>query len=179
MTLHDELAKSLQHNRVTRRQVLWLLGAGAAGIAGLSGCATSPVGGQSILVGMSEEEEKQADRQVSPQQFSQDLGPVQDVALNQYLSEIGQRLDAKTHRPQMPYSYRVLNANYVNASRVRQLLTQVSEFIRGCFKKCHYSKVSCSGNCGFVRLKAAKMLACSVLVVDSPALGCVPFRVMR
>ena len=115
MTLHDELANNLQHNRVTRRQVLWLLGAGAAGITGLSGCATSPVGGQSILVGMSEEEEKQADLQVSPQQFSQDLGPVQDVALNQYLSEIGQRLDAKTHRPQMPYSYRVLNANYVNA----------------------------------------------------------------
>ena len=33
MTLHDELANDLQHNRVTRRQVLWLLGAGAAGIA--------------------------------------------------------------------------------------------------------------------------------------------------
>ena len=27
MTLHDELANNLQHNRVTRRQVLWLLGA--------------------------------------------------------------------------------------------------------------------------------------------------------
>ena len=58
-----------------------------------------------------------------------------------------------------------------DGARVRQLLTQVHEFIRGCFKKCHYSKVSCSGNCGFVRLKAAKMLACSVLVVDSPVLG--------
>jgi hypothetical protein len=41
----------------------------------VSGCATSPVGGGSILVGMSEEEEKrQVDRQVAPQQFSQDLG---------------------------------------------------------------------------------------------------------
>lgn len=38
MTLHDELANNLQHNRVTRRQVLWLLGAGAAGITGLSWC---------------------------------------------------------------------------------------------------------------------------------------------
>jgi predicted Zn-dependent protease len=40
---------------------------------------------------------------------------VQDAAINQYVTSVGQRLDAKTHRPQMPYSYRVLNANYVNA----------------------------------------------------------------
>lgn len=105
-----ELASSLQHRRITRRQMLWLLGASA-----LSGCASSPVGSGSILVGMSEEEEKATDRQVSPQQFSQDLGAVQDGMLNQYLAEVGHRLDSKSHRPQMPYSYRVLNANYVNA----------------------------------------------------------------
>ena len=106
----SELASCLKNNRITRRQVLWLLGASA-----LSGCATSPVGGGSILVGMDEEEEKAVDRKVAPQQFSQDLGAVQDVPVNQYLSEVGQRLHAKSHRPQMPYSYRVLNANYVNA----------------------------------------------------------------
>jgi hypothetical protein len=61
--------------------------------------------------------------------------------------------------------------DFFGSSRVRQLLTQVHEFIRGCFKKCHYSKVSCFGSRGFVRFKAAKMLACSVLVVDSPVLG--------
>lgn len=110
---HDELARSLQRNRVSRRQVLWLLGAGTASV--LSGCATSPVGGGSILVGMSEDEEKKVDAQVAPHQFSQDLGAIQDPAVNRYVSEIGQRLDARTHRPQMPYSYRVLNANYVNA----------------------------------------------------------------
>ncbi len=115
MRIHDELACSLQRNRVSRRQMLWLLGAGSVGLTGLSGCATSPVGGGSILVGMSEEEEKRVDAQVSPQQFSQDLGAIQDVAVNRYVTEIGQRLDARTHRPQMPYSYRVLNANYVNA----------------------------------------------------------------
>lgn len=107
---HQKLAANLQRNRITRRQVLWLFGASA-----LSGCAASPIGGGSILVGMSEDEEKQADRQASPQQFSQDFGAVQDAATNQYLSEVGRRLDALTHRPQMPYSYRVLNANYVNA----------------------------------------------------------------
>ena len=110
MHLHDDLALSLQRNRISRRQVLALFGAAA-----LSGCATSPVGGGSILVGMDEDEEKALDRKLSPQQFSQDLGAVQDGALNQYVSEVGQRLDSKSHRPQMPYSYRVLNANYVNA----------------------------------------------------------------
>ena len=64
-------------------------------------------------------------------------------------------------------------------TRVQQLRPQVLEFIRWRFKNCHYSKVCCSGNRGFVRFKAAKTWACSVLVVDSPALGCEPFRVMR
>jgi predicted Zn-dependent protease len=110
MNANDDLATSLQRNRISRRQVLWLLGASA-----LSGCASSPVGGGSILVGMSEDEEKAVDQKVAPQQFSQDLGAVQDAQINQYLTEVGRRLDGKTHRPQMPYSYRVLNANYVNA----------------------------------------------------------------
>jgi len=106
----DELALSLQRNRLTRRQVLALFGAAA-----LSGCASSPVGGGSILVGMDEDEEKAVDKKVAPQQFSQDLGPVQDAQINDYVSSVGRRLDANVHRPQMPYSYRVLNANYVNA----------------------------------------------------------------
>ena len=110
MSVHEQLAESLQRNRVTRRQVLWLFGAAA-----LSGCTQSPTTGKSILVGMSEAQEKSIDQQVSPQQFSQDLGPVQDAAVNQYISSVGQRIDKLTHRPQMPYSYRVLNANYVNA----------------------------------------------------------------
>ncbi|HEX6735305.1 MAG TPA: M48 family metalloprotease [Azonexus sp.] len=110
MTHHDQLSLDLQRNGITRRQVLWLFGAAA-----LSGCANSPVGGGSILVGMSEDEEKRVDQQVAPSQFSQDLGAVQDGAVNQYVSSVGQRLDANTHRPQMPYSYRVLNANHVNA----------------------------------------------------------------
>jgi len=110
MNRHDSLSLALQRNRISRRQVLWLFGAAA-----LSGCAASPVGGGSILVGMSEDEEKRVDQQVAPSQFSQDLGAIQDNAVNQYVVGVGQRLSANTHRPQMPYSYRVLNANYVNA----------------------------------------------------------------
>ena len=112
MSFFDDLALSLERNRITRRQALWLLGAGAAS---LSGCATSPVTGKSILVGMSEAQEVQTDAQVAPHQFSQDLGAIQDESVNRYVADIGQRMGLLTHRPQMPYSYRVLNANYVNA----------------------------------------------------------------
>ncbi len=108
-----DLPWRLRRNRVTRRDVLWLFGAGAA--ASLSGCATSPVTGQRILVGMSEEEERQVDRQVAPHQFSQDMGAIQDDAVNRYVASLGDRMDDLTQRPNMPYSYRVLNANYINA----------------------------------------------------------------
>lgn len=107
-------AQRLARNRLSRRDVLWLFGAGTAATA-LSGCATSPVDGSSILVGMSEEQEKQVDRQVAPHQFSQDMGPVQDGELNRYVNSVGVRMQQTTHRPAMPYSYRVLNANYINA----------------------------------------------------------------
>lgn len=114
MNAFEQLARNLERNRLTRRQALWLIGAGCAS-ATLSGCTTSPVTGESILVGMSEADEKAVDARVSPHQFSRDLGAVQDPALNRYVSEVGGRLDDSVHRPGMPYSYRALNANYVNA----------------------------------------------------------------
>ncbi|MEY4978282.1 MAG: hypothetical protein RLZZ352_552 [Pseudomonadota bacterium] len=114
---HQALVNSLQRNRLSRRQALWLLGASSvgAGLASLQGCAQSPVSGKRIVVGMSEAQERQIDAQVAPHQFSQDLGAVQDASLNAYLSDLGSRMHRLTHRPDMPYSYRVLNANYVNA----------------------------------------------------------------
>ncbi len=113
----DELSESLRTNRITRRQVLWLLGVGSLSACSwsLQGCATSPVTGRNILVGMSEAQERGIDAQVSPHQFSRDLGPVQDGRINSYLGDVGQRVHSTSHRPTMPYSYRVLNANYINA----------------------------------------------------------------
>lgn len=115
MNFFDNLARNLERNRVTRREALWLLGATGAGVLGLSGCATSPVTGKSILVGMSEADEKRVDAQVAPHQFSQDLGPIQDDAVSRYIGNFGLGMGGLTHRPGMPYSCKVLNANYVNA----------------------------------------------------------------
>lgn len=102
MNPFDDLARNLERNRVTRRQALCLLGASGAGFLGLSGCATSPVTGESILVGMSEAQEKRIDAQVAPHQFSQDLGPIQDEAVNRYVGDLGLRLGGLSHRPGMP-----------------------------------------------------------------------------
>lgn len=103
---------------MTRRQVLWLLGASSAGLMLpplLSGCAVDPVTGEKTLVGMSEAQEISIDKQHAPRQFSADMGAVQDERLNRYVAEIGSGLWSRSHRPAMPYSARVLNANHVNA----------------------------------------------------------------
>jgi predicted Zn-dependent protease len=98
---------------LTRRRFMRLTGMSAAGIA--AGCATNPVTGKSQFMTVSEEEEIQIDRQYSPMQFSDDYGPVQDSALNAYVSGVGRAVATRTHRPNMPYSFRVVNADYINA----------------------------------------------------------------
>ncbi|MEZ5738710.1 MAG: M48 family metalloprotease [Burkholderiaceae bacterium] len=110
-------AKRLNRGRLTRRDALWLLAVstGAAATASLQGCAKSPVTGETILVGMSEEQERSIDKEVAPHQFSQDLGAIQDNKVNGYLSGFAGQMAKRTHRPDMPYNFRVLNANYVNA----------------------------------------------------------------
>jgi len=97
----------------TRRE---FIAAGALAAAGVVvGCAANPVTGQSQLMLMSREEEIALDRQHSPQQFSADYGTVQDRQLNAYIDDTGKRIAVNTHRPDMPYSFRVVNATYVNA----------------------------------------------------------------
>jgi predicted Zn-dependent protease len=98
---------------LSRRQFMWLTGLAAAGVA--AGCATNPVTGSTQFMTVSEEEEIQIDRQYSPMQFSDDYGPVQDAALNAYVSGVGRAVASRSHRPNMPYSFRVVNATYINA----------------------------------------------------------------
>ena len=102
---------------MSRRQFLRFISVAALGgaFAGASGCAVNPVTGEKQLMLVSEKDEIAMDRTASPQQFSADYGPVQDSSLNAYISQVGNTLSSRSHRPQMPYSYRVVNAPYVNA----------------------------------------------------------------
>jgi predicted Zn-dependent protease len=103
---------------LSRREFLRLAGRAAPALAApalLAACATDPVTGRSTMVGLTEQQEIEIDRRAAPQQFSADYGAVQDGAVNGYVAGVGSSLWTKSHRPQMPYSVRVLNANYVNA----------------------------------------------------------------
>lgn len=98
---------------IDRRRFLVLSSLAAAGW--LVGCATNPVTGESQFMLVSENQEIALDKQNSPHQFSADYGAVQDGRLNAYVSQTGRRLSGLSHRPHMPYSFRVVNANYINA----------------------------------------------------------------
>ena len=98
---------------LTRREFMWLSSMAAAGY--LFGCATDPVTGKKQLMLVSEDTEVKIDQQYSPIQISSDYGAVQDSQLNSYVSQVGNKMAAKSHRPHMPYSFRVVNATYVNA----------------------------------------------------------------
>ena len=108
----DPLLVENKH-KMTRREFLWLTSLTAAGY--MVGCATNPVTGKRQLMLLSEESEINIDRQYSPHQYSADYGAVQDKALNDYIDKTGKKIAALTHRPHMPYSFRAVNATYVNA----------------------------------------------------------------
>lgn len=99
--------------KLTRRDFIWLMSISTAGV--VSGCAVNPVTGGSQLMLLSEQDEIQIDRNKAPHQISADYGEMQDPILNRYLHDLGQSLAANSHRPNMPYSFRAVNANYVNA----------------------------------------------------------------
>jgi len=81
----------------------------------LAGCATNPVSGHRQFMFLSESGEVQMDQENSPHQISADYGAAQDADLNRYVSSVGSQLAALSHRPDMPYTFRVVNAVYINA----------------------------------------------------------------
>lgn len=107
------IEKLSRNNAFSRREFLRISTLASAGL--IVGCATNPVTGRSQFMLVSETWEIQVDQQNSPHQFSTDYGTIQDTALNAYFQKVGSGMIAHTHRPQMPYSFRVLNANYINA----------------------------------------------------------------
>jgi predicted Zn-dependent protease len=80
----------------------------------ISACATNPVTGKREFVLMSEGQEielgKQADRDIR-----QEMGVYEDRALQQYVSDIGMRLAGSSERPNLPWSFAVVDTPVVNA----------------------------------------------------------------
>ncbi|MDH4111013.1 MAG: M48 family metalloprotease, partial [Gammaproteobacteria bacterium] len=83
-------------------------------LAALGGCATNPVTGGTDIVMMSEAQEIELGRKMHPQ-ILQQYGRFDDEQLQQYVSEVGQRIAAKSHRPNLQYTFTVLDGDEVNA----------------------------------------------------------------
>lgn len=98
---------------MNRREFVKLTALATAGLA--AGCAANPVTGRQQLMLVSEQQEIQIDRQNAPHQLSSDYGVVGDPLLADYLQQTGMALASRSHRPKMPYRFKPVNANYINA----------------------------------------------------------------
>lgn len=95
------------------RTVLSVLALLAAGWGGWA-CATNPATGERQLSLIGEESEIQLGRE-SDEQVVAVFGLYEDDALQRYVNSVGQRLAAESERPDLPWSFKVLDDETVNA----------------------------------------------------------------
>ena len=83
-------------------------------VASTSGCATNPVTGQSQLALMSEAQEIETGRQMDVDVRRQ-MGVYEDARLQRYVEEIGLSLARQSHRPNLPWTFAIVDSPVVNA----------------------------------------------------------------
>jgi predicted Zn-dependent protease len=83
-------------------------------LGAFSGCATNPVTGKQELALISEPQEV-AIGQDAAQDVARSIGLVDDTALQNYVSNIGQRLAANSERPELPWTFKVVDDPTPNA----------------------------------------------------------------
>lgn len=83
-------------------------------LSGVAGCAINPVTGKSNFVMMTEEQEIQLGRANDPKIRAQ-FGVHKDENLQAYVQRVGERVAAKSHRPDLIYRFAVLDSPDVNA----------------------------------------------------------------
>lgn len=81
----------------------------------LAGCASNPVTGRPDLVFSSEKAEIDRAKQVHPLLLQQFGGPYDDLQLQQYVNEVGQRTAKAGQRPELQYFFTVLDSEDINA----------------------------------------------------------------
>lgn len=80
-------------------------------------CVTNPVTGERDLILMSEEQEKALGAQSDPAVVAQ-FGLYPDEKLQQFIKEKGQAMAAISHRPELNYTFRILDSPVINAFAV-------------------------------------------------------------
>ncbi|HEU4563341.1 MAG TPA: M48 family metalloprotease [Gemmatimonadaceae bacterium] len=86
----------------------------AALAVALAGCATNPVTGKQELSLVSEADEINMGRQAA-QQVEQSIGFVQNAEMQNYVQRIGAELAARSERPNLPWTFRVVDDPTPNA----------------------------------------------------------------
>ena len=83
----------------------------------LAGCAVNPVTGRNELALMTVTPEQEV--QLGKESFSQAIqtmgGIYPDASLNAYVDRVGKRVAARSHRPELNYSFKVVNDSSPNA----------------------------------------------------------------
>ena len=92
----------------------WLLVPLAAAFMLLQGCAVNPVSGKQQFVLVSESQEIAMGAQGAAS-VSQSIGVVDDAALQAYVQELGNRMALESERPNLPWSFSVLDDPTPNA----------------------------------------------------------------
>jgi predicted Zn-dependent protease len=80
----------------------------------LAGCAVNPATGEREFSLVSESQEIQMGREADPQ-ISAQFGLVDDPGLQSYVSDIGMRIARSSERPDLPWSFKVVDDPIVNA----------------------------------------------------------------
>jgi predicted Zn-dependent protease len=86
----------------------------AAATAVLAGCATNPVTGRSDVAFMSEASEVKQGKQMHVQ-ITQTMGVYDDYGLQEYVQHLGEKLAKASERPDLEWTFTVLDTDDVNA----------------------------------------------------------------
>ncbi|MFA6284043.1 MAG: M48 family metalloprotease [Desulfurivibrionaceae bacterium] len=82
-----------------------------------AGCAVNPVTGKSELAfySMSEQDEVSLGKKAFPEAVQRMQGEYDDPRLKEYVTGVGMRLAKVSHRPNLPYAFKVVNDSSPNA----------------------------------------------------------------
>lgn len=83
----------------------------------LDGCAKNPVTGKSELMLLSKEQEIAMGQQSDPE-ITAYFGLYEDQRLQQFINEKGKQMAAISHRPDLPYTFKIVDSPVVNAFAV-------------------------------------------------------------
>jgi predicted Zn-dependent protease len=99
---------------------VWRALAGLLLVVLVSGCVTNPVTGQKQFSIVGQSQLLSLAKEAVPSQFAADYGVVSDAQINAYVTKVGRKLvgtltAADVVYPNMPFSFQVVNAVYINA----------------------------------------------------------------